>query len=601
MKQRLGVIVGILAACLVGSLAFSGAASASGDAGVSNAKKLQKQVKKANKKANKTCKRVRKAKGKRAKAKAKKRCRSARKNVRKTRNRLKSYNAQFFDVCQRGCKYRKIQQGVDAAGKWKNRKANRKRNATVRVQPGVYKEGVLVHGKRSGHDFRNLTIMGVNKAKKPLRNARAVVFEGDGALTDLRSSPLWRPGDATTEPAQNAIEGISTIGLKMKNMWARNYLNNTFFVHASNVEADGEYCANYVMDNLVSSDTKAYGLFARNCFGGKILNSEGWGHGDSTVYIGETPCDSWDWTNKGDNPKPCQAKPNWTEVRGIVSYGNPLGYSGTNSKYVRIADSKWFNNGAGIVPNTLDSEKFEPTGDLIIENNDIFWNNYNYYQPGSGYNNVIGNGNPIGIGIMLYGSDGVISRNNNIFGHEKWGAASFSGPEAFGVNNDDDAINMNNQFINNKMGLNGADKNAIDFFNDASGGGNCWQGNTAAGGATFAEGNGSVPVSEVYPACPVGKVTWQEMGGATPSKAINLAAGLQVNLAYFSPLEPWRDLSTIFGVAEVRPSQLQECAMEIRNHPDYTVDGETFTYAHAPRVTAQECEDLANRPSPWNG
>ncbi len=128
------------------------------------------------------------------------------------------------------------------------------------------------------------------------------------------------------------------------------------------------------------------------------------------------------------------------------AWGNPLGYSGTNSKYVRISDSKWFNNGAGIVPNTLDSEKFEPTGDLILENNDIFWNNYNYYQPDSGFNNVIGNGNPIGVGIMLYGADGVISRNNNIFGHEKWGTASFSGPEIFGVNVGDDAMNMNNQF-----------------------------------------------------------------------------------------------------------------------------------------------------------
>src|SRR5690606_11370442 len=97
------------------------------------------------------------------------------------------------------------------------------------------------------------------------------------------------------------------------------------------------------------------------------------------------------------------------------------------------------------------------------------------------YNNVIGNGNPIGVGIMLYGADGVISRNNNIFGHEKWGTASFSGPELFGVNTGDDAKNMNNQFIDNKMGRDGADKNAIDFFNDGSGGGNCWQGNTAAG------------------------------------------------------------------------------------------------------------------------
>ncbi len=101
---------------------------------------------------------------------------------------------------------------------------------------------------------------------------------------------------------------------------------------------------------------------------------------------------------------------------------------------MKITDSAFYNNGIGLVPNTLDSEKFEPTGWLIIENNDIFWNNYNYYSTNSTVDTVIGNGNPIGIGIELYGSDGVIVRNNNIFGNEQWGAATHSGPELFGIN-----------------------------------------------------------------------------------------------------------------------------------------------------------------------
>ncbi|MDQ5895292.1 MAG: hypothetical protein QG596_1553 [Actinomycetota bacterium] len=590
MKQRLGVVVGILVAFLVGSFAISGTASASGDAGAS-ATKLEKQVKAANKKAKTTCAKVKKAKGKQAKAKAKKRCKSAQKNAKKMRGKLTSYNAQFFDVCKFGCKYRTIQKGVDAAGKWSNKT---KRAATVRVQPGTYKEGVLVHGKRPGYNFKNLTIMGVTKSKASNPNARAVILEGEGALTDLTASPTWRPGDDKTQAAQNAIDAISTVGLKMKNMWARHYQNNTFFVHAANVEESGEYCADYVMDNLVSSDTRAYGLFARNCFGGKIINSEGWGHGDSTVYIGETPCDEPDWSNKDDVNEPCQANPKWTLVKNIKAWGNPLGYSGTNSKYVRITDSMWFNNGAGIVPNSLDSEKFEPTGDLIIENNTIMWNNYNYYQPDSGYNNVIGNGNPIGVGIMLYGADGVTVRDNKIFGHEKWGTANFSGPELFGVNDGDDAKNLNNHFTNNEMGLNGADPNALDFFNDFSGGGNCWSDNTANGGVTYAPGNGSVPVSTIYPACPQAEVLSKD------AVSFNFGAGLQVNAAFLSPQEPWRDLSTIFGVAEVRPSQLQECGMTVVAHPPYSVDGETYESQSAARVTAQECTDLENRPSPWN-
>ena len=97
-------------------------------------------------------------------------------------------------------------------------------------------------------------------------------------------------------------------------------------------------------------------------------------------YIGETPCDDPNWNNHGDGTVPCQADPKWTIVDNFTSRQNVLGYSGTNSKYVKIENSTFYNNGAGIVPNTLDSEKFGPAGWMILENNDIFWNNYNYYQ-----------------------------------------------------------------------------------------------------------------------------------------------------------------------------------------------------------------------------
>ena len=72
MKQRLGVIVGVIAAFLVGTFAMYGTASAAGDASSSatktkQQKKLESNVKSAKKKANKTCKKVKKAKGKKAK------------------------------------------------------------------------------------------------------------------------------------------------------------------------------------------------------------------------------------------------------------------------------------------------------------------------------------------------------------------------------------------------------------------------------------------------------------------------------------------------------------------------------------------------------
>ncbi|HTU14455.1 MAG TPA: hypothetical protein VMF31_04600 [Solirubrobacterales bacterium] len=579
MKQRLGVVLGMVAAVLAVTLGLAGPASAASDATIS-ATALEKSVKKAQKKAKATCKKAKKVSksksaSKKAKKKAKKNCAKAKKNSKRLTNKLKTFNAQFFDVCKHGCKYKTIQAGANAAGVWQ--KKNPKRDATVRVQPGTYVEGVLLRGKLEGRDYNNLTIMGVKKDKTSNPNAEAVILEGKNAQTIYKgNSPTWTPQDPTTKPANNAIDAEDIDGLVLKNMWGRNYLNNTFFIWASNVEADNSHCSDFVMDNLISSDTRSYGLFSRNCFGGKFLNSSGWNHGDSALYIGETPCDDPNWNNRGDGTIPCQKNPDWTIVDNFTSHQNVLGYSGTNSKYVKIQNSTFYNNGAGIVPNSLDTEKFGPSGWMILENNDIFWNNYNYYQGlanGSEFETV-SNGlgeiipgvqvnYPTGIGIVLYGSDGIISRNNNIFGHEKWGAMAFSGP--LGANKYDDAKNLNNQFIDNKLGRDGLDPNAVDFLDDATGGGNCYQNNGP--NPTYVLGNGSVPADTIYPkSCP------QPVKLNKDTSSLNLVAGIQAD----AELEG-DDPNTVLGYAAATPPASMECSWTKTTHPPFTdADGVTY-------------------------
>lgn len=575
MKQRFGAIVGVLAALLIGSFAMSGAASAASDAGAS-ATKLEKSVKKANKKAKATCKKVKKAKGQKAKKQAKKRCKSAKKNATKQRKKLKTYNLQFFDVCKHGCKYKTIRDGVYAAGAWQFK--NKKRNATVRVQPGTYVEGVFIHGQQPNHDFDHLTIMGVNKNKTDLKNASKVILEGANAQTIVKGTPGWFEGDAPTKPANNAIEARDVDGIVMKNMWARHYLANTFFVWASTNPSFGESCRDYTMDNLITSDTRSYGFFARNCFGGTIKNSEGWNHGDSALYIGETPCDDPAWTNHGANPAPCQAKPDWTVIDNVKSHQNVLGYSGTNSKYVEIKNSSFFNNGAGIVPNTLDSEKFEPSGWLNIHDNNIFWNNYNYFSTGSefqtvsdGLGEVLGQtvNYPMGVGVALFGSDGVEVTDNNIFGNEKWGVMTFSAPVLEGVvdaNTGDDAKNLNNSFNGNAMGRAGADPNGVDFLNDNTGGGNCFSGNTGSPAVTYVLGNGSTPQNVLYPACPLGKVLNDSV------VSYEFGSGIQYN-----PVNEL-DKTTILGYVAAEPAKNQECSWTKNTPHAAFTDAAGYTY-----------------------
>ncbi len=305
----------------------------------------------------------------------------------------KQAKSKTFEVCKHGCRYRTIQKAVDAAGSFKAKKKNAKVKAVVAIRPGKYVEGVVVDGTLRKKSFDDLTIKGTKK------NRKKVVLEGKNAKGELGA-------------AQNGIEAISVDGLVLENMWARNYQSNGFFIHAAN--EGGQHCDGYTMDNLLTSANRSYGLFAKNCYGGKMINSAGYHHGDSAFYVGETPCDSKSWTNHGvaPPPKPCQRKPKWTLLKNDRSYENVLGYSGTNSKYVKIVESAFYNNGAGIVPNTLDSEGFEPNGWNVFERNDVFWNNYNYFLAGSKFHTVSGGlgqvagatvNYPTGVGIVLYG------------------------------------------------------------------------------------------------------------------------------------------------------------------------------------------------------
>jgi parallel beta-helix repeat protein len=450
-----------------------------------------------------------------------------------------------FEACKHGCHYRTIQKAVDAAGSYgfKNPKAK----VVVAIRPGKYVEGVVVDGTQRRERFDGLTIEGTKK------NRKKVILEGRNAKGELGA-------------AQNGIEAISVDGIVLRNMWARNYQSNGFFVHAATGE--GQHCVGYTMDNLLASSNRSYGLFAKNCFGGKMVNSAGYRQGDSAFYVGETPCDKRSW-NVYDGT-PCQRKPQWTLLKNDVSYENVLGYSGTNSKYVRIVESVFYNNGAGIVPNTLDSEGYEPNGWNIIERNDVFWNNYNYFLAGASFHTVsAGLGElggqtinyPTGVGIVLYGGDGNIVRRNKVFGNYKWGVASFSGPgETFVANEGNEAKNVNNQITENTMGREGADPNGeYDFWNDDTGGGNCWGGNNLI--ATFAPGNGSAPLSTIYPTCPQAPVPY----ASAPS--LNTKAGLQIN---FSGGE-FGDPKTILGYAGTAPPQNQQCTWvrRVAAHPPF--------------------------------
>jgi hypothetical protein len=415
-------------------------------------------------------------------------------------------------VCKQGCKYRTIQKAVNKAGK----------NDTIKIKPGKYVEGVQVFGK----SYKGLTIKGTSD------NPRKTILEGKNAQL---------PGGVGV--ANNGIEVTDASNVTIKNMWVRNFETNGVFFRDSNSDDNKLTCQDYVADNVDVSFNRSYGLFSFGCAGGTFSNSEGWGHGDSPYYVGATPFQ--------DDPKTMT-------IKNVEAYENVLGYSGTNSKYVVIKNSDFYNNGIGLVPNTLDSEPFEPTGDSVIKDNNIFWNNFNYFLPGSGVETV-SNGlgelapglilqYPTGLGVALFGADGWTVKDNQIFGNFKWGVAEFSDP----FNTDFDAISQNNQVINNEMGRNGTDTNAVDFWVDGSGSKNCFAGNDSS--TLSPAPDDSATNAQLYPStCPAPDVAPNP--GATGTSDGN-AALVNELLGYV--------LSS-----EANPPENQECSWTQHSHPKF--------------------------------
>ena len=280
-------------------------------------------------------------------------------------------------VCKHGCDYRTIQDAVDHTGK----------KAVINVEPGTYREAVVVEGSK--HD--GVTIQGTDK------NAKKTVLDGKRAKT------------SDGQPAQDGIGFYGVDDSRVLNMTVKGYLANGVHWVGPDRGKDEGPCNDYFAKNMIVSFNRSYGLFAFNCIGGRMTKSVGYGQGDSAYYVGATPE---------------QANPKTTKLDHLDAHENVLGYSGTNSKYVDITDSDFYNNGVGVVPNTLDSEPYEPAADGIIENNNIFWNNFNYFLPNSrvktvsnGLGTVEGVGTinfPTGVGIVMLGSDGWTIQNNNI-------------------------------------------------------------------------------------------------------------------------------------------------------------------------------------------
>jgi hypothetical protein len=225
----------------------------------------------------------------------------------------------------------------------------------VLIAPGTYRENVVVCSP-------DITIRGQD------RNTAVL----DGTAQEKRSS-------AFTVLADNVV---------IENLTAHHYSGNGFWWY----EVTG-YRGSY----LTAYDNGDYGIYAFGSTVGEFDHSYASGSPDSGFYIGQCfPCDAL--------------------ITDIHSEWNGLGYSGTNAGgNLIIQNSEWDMNGAGIVPNSLDSEEKPPqrgatlVGNYVHDNgNDAAPSNHSTH-PGQG------------AGIALPGGDLNYVANNHVVNSSLYG------------------------------------------------------------------------------------------------------------------------------------------------------------------------------------
>jgi hypothetical protein len=148
-----------------------------------------------------------------------------------------------------------------------------------------------------------------------------------------------------------------------------------------------------------------YGLFAYDSQYGQFDHSYASGHPDAGFYIGQC--------------FPCHAV-----ITEVLAENNALGYSGTNAGGdLFVVNSEWRGNLAGIVPNTLDSERLAPQRDALIAGNWVHDNNnagapaFDLQYPS------------YGIGIVVNGGRENLVTQNLVEDHETFGIALLPSPD----------------------------------------------------------------------------------------------------------------------------------------------------------------------------
>jgi plastocyanin len=183
---------------------------------------------------------------------------------------------------------------------------------------------------------------------------------------------------------------VTADGVAIENMTVRDVTSNGFYW--TGVRGfRGSY--------LTAINAGTYGIYGFDSTDGVFEHSYASGSADAGYYIGQ--CED------------CR-----TILNEVTAEYNALGFSGTNSSNsLYLVNSTWRHNGAGIVPNTLDSQRYPPSRGTVIAGN-LVESNDNFDAPV-----LSGTWPAFGTGILLAGGVDHEVRDNVVRDHPGNGIA----------------------------------------------------------------------------------------------------------------------------------------------------------------------------------
>jgi hypothetical protein len=244
-----------------------------------------------------------------------------------------------------------------------------------------------------------------------------------------------------------------------------------------------------------------------------IENCDAWGAGDSALYPGAS-------ADLGEAVPPDQRRYG-TELRKCDMHHSTLGFSGTAANAVWFHNNAIYDNSMGFSTDvfTAPGHPGFPQDSDLLENNDIYSNNFNSYLPECAAGQKPGpNGPnqgcsdvvptipvPVGTGMWIAGGNANVVRSNRFYDNWRRGAMLFQVPDQFVCDDPNNqvagcdptatvpATSYRNQFYDNKMGVapdGSHQRNGVDFWWDQGGisvdptlnTANCWYSNTGPDG-----------------------------------------------------------------------------------------------------------------------